>query len=229
MPKSKEVEAAVEKREEIVISAPRMEVATFDVYGTSPYVQLRFSEKPIDDIMEKQKQGSAGKNKKRREPRNFERDYEASMYEATEGWRGIPCASFRNAMISACRLVDYKMTIAKMSIFVLPDGIDKAKGRPLVRIYGNHEMNIDNVRNFSGVLDLRSRAMWREWSLKLRVQYDADQFSLQSVTNLLRRAGIQVGVGEGRHDSRKSCGMGYGCFDVKIDSIEHTQLSREVA
>mgnify|MGYP000574967647 FL=1 len=68
------------------------------------------------------------------------------------------------------------------------------------------------VRNATGVADLRVRPMWREWSCVLRVTYDEDQFSLQDVTNLLVRVGTQVGIGEGRPDSRQSAGLGWGLF-----------------
>jgi hypothetical protein len=142
------------------------------------------------------------------------------MYLAKDGTHGIPAPAFRNAIISACRLVGFKMTMAKMSVFVVADMLDAESGTPLVRIEGSPEKYVSAVRNFTGVMDLRSRAMWRDWSCTLRVQYDADQFSIQDVTNLLRRVGTQVGIGEGRNDSRASCGMGYGCFTVDESSIE---------
>lgn len=43
------------------------------------------------------------------------------------------------------------------------------------------------VRNATGVADIRVRPMWREWSADLRIRYDADQFTLNEVTNLLAR------------------------------------------
>ena len=69
------------------------------------------------------------------------------------------------------------------------------------------------VRNESGVCDLRPRPMWRKgWEAVVRVRFDGDQFTLIDVANLLLRAGMQVGIGEGRPDSRNSCGMGWGLF-----------------
>jgi len=50
----------------------------------------------------------------------------------------------------------------------------------------------------------------------VRIRFDQDTFSLQDVVNLLSRAGMQVGIGEGRPASKKSkCGMGWGMFRVK--------------
>lgn len=118
-------------------------------------------------------------------------------------------------MISACRLVGFKMTVAKLSVFVEADGLDADDGTPLVRIIGGEpERNEMVARNETGVADLRIRPMWRDWGARLRIRYDAGQFTMADVINLLHRAGAQVGVGEGRPDSRSSAGMGFGLFEV---------------
>jgi hypothetical protein len=152
---------------------------------------------------------------KKREPKNFEAMYESSKHKASGGWCGIPAGAFRNAMISACRLCGFKMTLAKLSVFVQPDGFDELDGTPLVKIVGTPEQHIMPGRNDNGSVDLRIRAMWRAWSAVLRVRFDADQFSVDDVGNLLLRAGEQVGVGEGRPDSRDSNGIGWGTFTLK--------------
>jgi hypothetical protein len=108
------------------------------------------------------------------------------------------------------------MTLAKLSCFIIADGYDKVDGVPLVKLQGKKpEKNIMAVRNQTGVADLRCRPMWREWSVDLQVQYDEDQFALQDITNLLMRVGCQVGVGEGRPDSRESAGLGWGTFALE--------------
>ena len=63
-------------------------------------------------------------------------------------------------------------------------------------------------------MDLRARPMWRKWGVKLRMEYDADQFTASDVVNLIARAGIQVGIGPGRPFSKMSYGMGYGTFRI---------------
>lgn len=199
-------------KQSIQIAAPRLRVAEFSIIGTAPYVQLRFSEKAMNAMSDKMKAGGQAKGKKVREKRDFNDDFIAAQHVSTEGWRGIPAGAFRNGMISACRLVGFKMTLAKLSVFVMADGFDKVDGVPLVRIEGEPEPNTMAVRNATGVADLRCRPMWRDWSCKLRVQYDEDQFSLTDVSNLLSRVGQQVGIGEGRPDSRMSAGLGWGLF-----------------
>jgi hypothetical protein len=56
--------------------------------------------------------------------------------------------------------------------------------------------------------------MYREWSAKLRIEYDAGMFSLSDLANLITRLGRQVGIGEGRPDSKNSAGIGFGKFTL---------------
>lgn len=200
--------------ERVAIEAPHIDTAVFNLHGTAPYVHARFSAKAMQAMMSKMMAGSTAKGKKVRAARDFGDDYEQAFHRSADGWAGIPAGAFRQAMISACRLVGFKMTLAKLSVFVDADGIDVVDGVPLVRIEGTPERIDMAVRNATGVADIRVRPMWRKWSVQLRVRYDADQFTLQDVTNLLTRVGVQVGVGEGRPDSRQSCGLGWGTFEI---------------
>jgi hypothetical protein len=207
-------ELAVAASATVQIPAPRFSTVEFKLTGTSPYMQARFSQKSITAMRDKHIAGSASRKGKKREPRDFAADYEGAMHKSTEGWCGIPAGAFRQACISACRLVGFKMTLAKLSVFVEADGFDVVDGTPLVRITGEPEVCEMAVRNATGVCDIRVRPMWREWSCKLRVRYDMDQFSMTDVSNLLLRVGSQVGIGEGRPDSKSSTGLGFGLFGV---------------
>jgi len=200
--------------EQVQVKAPNIKRIEFAINGTAPYVQLRFSEKSINTMKDKMAAGTVAKGKKIREARDFNADYEGAKHLSTEGWNGVPASAFRAALIDACRLVGFKMTMAKMSVFILPDGFDVVDGTPLVRIEGTPEMCQHHVRNATGVADIRIRSMWRTWTVNLHVSYDADQFTVQDVTNLLARVGQQVGIGEGRPFSKNSVGMGWGTFDV---------------
>jgi hypothetical protein len=201
--------------ERIVISAPNLQTVTFPIRGIAPYMQAKFATKAQNAIRAKHEAGSTAQGKKVREARNFKEDFEQATYRTADGHYGIPASAFRTACIDVMRLVGFKMTLGKLSIFVEPDGFDASSGKPLVFIDGKPEMNIDGVRNATGVLDLRARPMWREWSAKVRVRFDADQFTVADVTNLMARVGMQCGIGEGRPNSRDSTGMGYGLFEVK--------------
>lgn len=214
--------ALAPKREaqEVTIKAPNLQVVEFDVRGTAPYVQHRFWKKA--QMIEIHEAGSTNqtKSRKARPPRDFNKDYEQSKHVANEGWCGIPAPAFRDAMISACRVAGFTMTRAKLSVFVLPDGFDRDDGMPLVQITkGEPQMHTGYVRNSDGSVDIRARAMFPEWGCVLRVRYDGDQFTATDVTNLIERAGMQVGVGEGRPDSPKSAGMGWGTFSCSKEEV----------
>jgi hypothetical protein len=206
----------MEKQSNVVtISAPRISTAKFRIVGTSPFVQARFSAKAKQAMMDKMAQGTTARGKKVRDARDFDQDCRDAMHIGVDGKAGVPAGAFRAAMISACRLVGYKMTVAKLSVFVAADTFDAVDGVPLVHLHGNWERLDMHTRNATGVTDIRVRPMWREWFIDLRVQYDEAQFTLTDVSNLLMRVGMQVGVGEGRYDSKSSTGLGWGTFAIE--------------
>jgi len=200
--------------EQVRITRPRLRTATIAIQGISQYVQHAFSEKQRKQMEETQRAGQQGRSRRTRTPKDFEAMYEAAKHVSKEGWPGIPAPAFRNACIAACRLVGFKMTHAKMSIFIEADGVDRNSGTPLVRIIGEPHIQQDPVRNESGVADIRWRPAWDEWRASVRVTWDEDQFSATDVFNLMMRAGLQVGIGEGRPDSPNSNGLGWGRFEV---------------
>lgn len=202
------------KEQNITISAPNLAIAEFKIEGTAPYVQLRFSEKALNQMKEKMEAGSVAKKGKKRAPRDFDDDYKQAFRKPSKGGYGIPASAFRNAMISACKIVGFHMTKAKLAVFIVADDFDLSDGVPLVKLEGKPEKVEHYVRNETGVVDIRVRAMWRSWKAKVKVQYDADMFSLEDISNLMLRVGMQVGIGEGRPDGKKSAGMGWGTFQI---------------
>jgi len=201
---------------EITIKAPKFETAEFKIIGNVPYVQNAFPQKAKEQMKAKQEAGTQAKKGKAREAKDFKECYEQAMHISKEGWNGAPAAAFRAGMISACRIVGFKMTLAKLAVFIEPDGIDRNDGTPLIKITKGKPHYVEHsVRLETGVTDIRARAMFDEgWEMILRIKYDADLFNVEDVSNLLMRVGAQVGIGEGRPDSKKSDGMGWGTFEV---------------
>lgn len=187
------------------------------IVGTAPLVQLKFSTKAKSLMMRNMATPASEKKAKSARPvRDYDDDFISAQHKSVAGWNGMPCPAFRAAMIAACRTVGLVMTTAKMSVFVVPDGFDADDGTPLVKIIAPPPERLESlVRNDNGGADVRIRAMWREWSAKVTVEFDADMISGESVVNLLDRAGRQVGIGEGRPFSKNSVGQGWGTFTVK--------------
>lgn len=202
---------------EVTIKAPKFETGEFEIIGNVPMVQNAFPQKAKEQMKTKQEAGPQAKKNKIRESKNFQECYEQAKHISKEGWNGIPAGAFRSAMISACRIVGFKMTLAKLGVFIEADGFDRVDGTPLVKITKGKPHYIDHpVRLETGVIDIRARAMWDEgWEAIVRIRFDADMFSLDDVSNLLMRVGLQVGIGEGRPDSKKSAGVGWGTFGIK--------------
>lgn len=208
----------------ITIPSPNMQTASFGIIGTAPLMTSRFSKKA--ELMAKMAEGkSAGSKKGSRSARDYDKEAEDAAYRSEGGEYGVNAASFRNGMISACRLVGYKMTLAKLSLFVEADGYDVRDGTPLVYIEGpKWEVSTMHTRNATGVVDVRSRPMWRPgWKATLRVRFDADQFTVTDVANLLARVGLQGGIGEGRPDSKSSAGLGFGLFRLESEAANDEQ------
>lgn len=205
----------------VQIKPVNMKVAEIPILGTAPYCQHAFGEKARKMMLGAQTDPTAkSKGKRSKPPRNVEEEFSAARHKASEGWTGIPASAFRCAAISACRLVGFKMTLAKLSIFIRHDGLDAESGQPLVKlIAGEPEMSEMVGRLENGVACVTIRPLWREWGAMLNVQFDADQFSISDIYNLIDRAGQQVGIGEGRPDSRNSVGLGFGTFRVDWDTI----------
>jgi hypothetical protein len=204
------------RTETVNIKAPNFGIAEFNLVGCAPLVIHRFSAKTKIQMRDKMETGKAASSKKTREARMTDDLYNESRYISRQGWDGFHAGSIRNAMISACRLVGFKMTLAKLSVFVEADGWDAQEPQiPLIRIYGKPVKQEDMARVETGQPYVTVRAAYHDWSAKLRIRYDADQFTLSDVANLLSRVGLQVGIGEGRPDSKNSAGMGWGLFTVQ--------------
>ena len=205
-----------EVKKTVTISAPKIKTATFEIVGVAPLVIHRFSAKTKNEMKLKMETGKAASSKKNREAKNTDDIYQEARYISKEGWDGFHAGAIRAALISACRLVGFKMTLAKLSVFVEADGWDAQEPQiPLIRIYGKPQKQEDIARVETGQPYVTVRAAFYDWSAKVKIRFDADQFTVDDIYNLLYRAGSQVGIGEGRPDSKKSCGMGWGLFDVK--------------
>lgn len=199
----------------VVIQAPDFRLLELEIEGTSPLVINRFSAKAIEMMRATQEAGSTAKSKKAREPKDFDALFENAKHVSEDGWEGIHAAAFRNGAISACRACGFKMTHAKLAFMVMADGFDRVDGAPLVRLTsGEAEQWVAPTRNATGVIDLRCRPLYREWGAALRIRYDAGMLTQDDVVNLISRVGLQVGIGEGRPDSKDSAGLGFGLFEI---------------
>jgi hypothetical protein len=199
----------------VTIKPPNFGRAVFEIRGITPLVMHRFSWKVKMEMKQKMETGKAASSKKNRDPKNSTDTFNEARYVSKQGWDGIHAGAIRNAMIRACTLVNFKMTLAKLSVFVEADGWDAQEPQvPLIRIYGKAVQQEDIARVETGQPYVTIRAAYHDWSCKVRIRWDADQFTISDIANLLSRVGMQVGIGEGRPSSKNSAGMGWGLFEV---------------
>jgi hypothetical protein len=200
----------------LVISPPNFQSAKVKIIGTAPLVMNKMSSENRRKMMDAQMAGSRTKKGVKRDPKDFDAVYKGAMHISEQGWYGIPASALRAAMVDACRLVGFKMTIAKLSVFVEADGLDKDDGQPLVKLTVGKPVRKDHaVKLANGSTDILSRPFFNPWAAEPTLTWDGDQFSAGDVVNLLARVGGQVGVGAGRPNSKNSTGMGWGTFKVQ--------------
>jgi hypothetical protein len=200
----------------IVIPPPNFGRAAFEIKGTEVLVIKRFSAKTKERLKEIMEDGKPASSKKKREPKNTDDSFNEARYVSPGGWDGFHAAALRKAMISACRLVNFKMVLAKLSVFVEADGHDEKEPQiPLIRIRGCKPVKQeDRALTSTGQPYINVRPAYHNWSAIVNIRWDMDQFTTNDIANLLSRVGQQVGLCEGRPDSKNSAGMGWGLFEL---------------
>lgn len=178
----------------IQISPPNIQVITLPIVGKTPLIVHRFDEKARQEMLDNQTK----KAKKAKEAKDPEACYMRSRYIMEDGRDGFPAVGFKAAAVRAAKLVaGITMTDARQMFFVVGDGRTPT-GEECVAIKGEPTMREDVCRVSNGNPDLRYRAEYRDWSVDLTIEYDADVVSAEIIVNLMARAGFSVGVGEWR-------------------------------
>jgi hypothetical protein len=114
------------------IEKPQIKQMVVEIFGSSPIIFHKWSEKAKRQIREKQ----AKKAQKGRETRNPEAEYKDSFYYDKDGDIAFPTLCIKQAITNAARSLDgVPMTLLRGNVFVLgdKDGLTKVlvKGKPL--------------------------------------------------------------------------------------------------
>lgn len=217
------------KSERVRIDPPNIQESIFHVIGETGLVLNKKDQSIIDGIKKTQEEGERAKNKRKREPKDFEAAFHRATYKTIDGGYGIPASMPRNSMIAACRLAGLTMVKAKMSVFSVANAEDSVDGASLIKLTcAPPEMFIAAGILPNGSPNVSARPRFRRWACELRVRYDGDQFEEKDIANLLSRAGSQVGWGEGRWFSKNSNGMGWGSFRLATDASDWKRALKEI-
>jgi hypothetical protein len=204
-------------RQGVVIAAIEPGLLDVEIVGTTPLLVCCWSKKARDQMLAKQMK-KANRGKEAKDP---QADYEASRYKAVDEdgaylWDGVPAGGVKGCLVNACRAVDgLPMTLAKRITFVRSQGLT-ASGQELVRIHGKPEMHEGMVRlDGGGTADIRFRAIYRQWSIKLEIEYLRNIVSAEQIANLIELAGFIEGLCEHRPGAPKNNTGNNGRFSIR--------------
>lgn len=200
----------------VIIRALNIQTATIPIRGITPLIINSMSEKAKADLRRSMgivAEGEEPVKPRKKPPKNPDQEYQAVLNEVrlSDGRNGFPATGFKASLVEGCKYVDgLPMTVAKGIIFVVADDI--AAG--LVAIEGEPKMFEAFPKNATGVIDIRYRPMYAEWSANLTVRFNADVLTSEYVANLAQLAGMYVGVGAWRPGSKMAKNGQYGQYEV---------------
>lgn len=206
----------------IQVEMPPMARLTVLIEGISPLVVHRFSDKAAKAIKDKHTGGKKVRSLEARIPKD---EYEEAFHYLVNGKPGFPASGLKGCIKTACADVDgIAMTQAKRLLWVPGQDAKTAGSGLLLEIKKTKpRMREDMVRQPPRTGTFVPR--WRPefpvgWQIEVPIVIkDTNVLSPDSVVNLLARAGMQVGLGEGRPE--KDGAMDFGMFRVaKVINIE---------
>lgn len=218
----------MKKTEAASIEIKPIELSTFTIRirGDKPLIMHKWSQKAMQQILDKQMHATKTKGKQAKDP--FE-DFIGSMYwltgepEATEdgfdkaienGARfGFPATAFKAAAVSAAfrnELSKNKVSL-QGAFFIDGEGPDQ-----LVEIKYDEAPHIrqDMVKIAMGGTDIRFRGEFDSWYADLTVTFNKNgTLTAEQIVNLINLGGFCCGVGEWRPEK----GGSYGMFHVEAN------------
>lgn len=175
----------------------------------APLVIHAFAEKAKQEIRDKQQK----KAKKAKEERKPKEECEAAKYIDDEGRECAPITAIKKAIISAATAFDDITKVGlRQAIFVsaktgpgLLVPIELYNGKPAVGV-----MREDAVTIGINTRGLTYRPEYKEWQLRVNIEYNPRIVSEEQLLALVDQAGWGVGICEGRPE--RSSALGWGRF-----------------
>ena len=198
----------------ITLEDMQQSVLTTRIKGISALIEHKWSEKAIKMMEDKH----AGVKVKNRDVRIPEKEFKDAAYVCEDGRFGFPSGGLKKCLINAAHKdIGLEKTLLKKSLFILPDDTVNnlcafESDEPLMRQ--------DIVKVGMGSTDLRYRPEFRNWSMIVRIEFDSQSLTLNTILSLVQRAGFGVGLGEMRPEK----GGEYGRFEVDREFKHQIEL-----
>jgi hypothetical protein len=142
---------------------------------------------------------------KKRDP---DEEFESCFHFTADGQYGYPSSAFYGAIMFTCTDLSVNKTELKRSVRLLGDVL------PLRYSEVRRREDIVNDGGRNRTPNIRFRPEFLDWECDLNIQYDADLIELDTIVNLINRAGFAAGVGAWRPSSPRNPGQ-HGTFSVK--------------
>lgn len=185
------------------LSIPELETAeiTFTVRGLTSLIVHRFGEKSRKQMEDNQQ----GAPRHKKAPKDPQAEFRSSLYVINEkkGIYGFPASGFKKAMVSACRYAEGVTMTRMLGAFHIIGDLLPIKGpAPKMRT------DVVRVGKFgSKTSDIRYRGEFEDWSIDVKILYNARVVNKQVLAHLLHLAGFSVGIGEWRPEKSGQFGM----------------------
>ena len=182
------------------------------IEGTTPLISHQWSQKALEQMRSKK----AGQKKKNREATDPKAEFEGAAYRLTDGRYGIPATGIKNAIASAAHKdMGLARTILRKGLFIHSDETPSG-GHPLVAVQCPEPvMREDVVRVGQGSADLRYRPEMWPWAIDLKITFDTEWLTLETIVGLMQRAGFGIGLCEWRPER----GGEFGRFEVSTGEV----------
>lgn len=207
------------EKTEIIVKPIKIKEVEITIKGTTPLIVNNFNEKSRRQILDAQQ-----KKTKEKEIRNPIEDGMRALYWLTpmpkefteesfeqalkEGARfGFPAKGIKASIVSGA--YRNKMTPDKVSLygaFLIPEELVEIKYEELV-------IREDYVRIAHGGTDVRFRPEFKGWTMKFKIQYNENSYSLQQIIDFINLGGFSCGLGEMRVEK----GGNNGSYTVLTD------------
>ncbi len=200
------------QKSSIVIEQPSSMIVTLEIKGTAPLLQHCFGQKAIEQMLRKHMGLSV-----QREAKKPAEVIESATVRNVDGKVCLPPTAIKKAMLSAAaQIKGLKKTQLRSQVYVCGGSIPISYSRMVP------QMDMCRTSGMGRTPDVRFRPRFEDWSARLRIEF-ADQIQVQTVVDLLQRAG-RVGVGEWRPERDGE----FGTFEVSRNIIDAKEIA-EVA
>lgn len=202
------------KEKHVVMTGSDLKMLDFTLRGKpgSPLVVHNFSEECRKQIRDKQQK----KVKKAKAERVPLEEFEASKYLDEEGRECVHSAALKKSFISAVTGFDDLTKIGlRQAIFVSPTLNPNGHLIPIELHNGKlakGKIREDAVTIGNNIRGLTYRPEYKEWQLRITVDYNSRIISAEQLEALIEHAGWGVGICEGRPE--RSSALGWGRYEI---------------